>query len=190
MQQDAHGDPAPEPTVACDGSSNGAQEAPDAGSAPPPIPSLEERLLKAETELEAMRDAWLRAKAEIENTRKRAQTDVAQAHKFAVENFAQQLLAVRDSLEAGLKSASDNVQSLVSGTELTLKQLTAAFERVSLREIDPLGEKFDPHRHQGISAMESDQPANTVIQVLQKGYQLNERVLRPALVIISKPKDA
>jgi molecular chaperone GrpE len=166
-----------------------ASSAAQAAAASPAI-SPEERLLKVEAELESMRDAWLRAKAETENVRKRAQTDVAQAHKFAVENFAQQLLTVRDSLEAALKSSQENVQSLVSGTELTLKQLTAAFERVSLREIDPLGEKFDPHRHQGISAVESDQPANTVVQVLQKGYILSERVLRPALVIISKAKDA
>jgi len=171
------------------GDASSAAQAAGASAVPPAI-TPEERLLKVEAELESMRDAWLRAKAETENVRKRAQTDVAQAHKFAVENFAQQLLTVRDSLEAALKSSQENVQSLVSGTELTLRQLTAAFERVSLRDIDPLGEKFDPHRHQGISAVESDQPANTVVQVLQKGYMLSERVLRPALVIISKAKDA
>jgi len=184
MQHEGHGESALEPV------SSGPPFSEETGSVTPPQPSLEERLLKAETELEAMRDAWLRAKAETENMRKRAQADIAQAHKFAVENFAQQLLAVRDSLEAGLKSTPDNIQSILSGTELTLKQLTAAFERVALREIDPSGEKFDPHRHQGISAVESDQPANTVVQVLQKGYQLNDRVLRPALVVISKAKDA
>jgi molecular chaperone GrpE len=186
MQQEAHSDPALTPV-------SPASEEPSPEATAPvevPPPSLEERLLKAEANLEAMRDAWLRAKAETENVRKRAQVDVVQAHKFAVENFAQQLLSVRDSLEAGLKSAPENIQSLVSGTELTLKQLTAAFERVSLREIDPLGEKFDPHRHQGINTVESDQPPNTVVQVLQKGYQLNERVLRPALVIIAKAKEA
>ncbi len=171
--------------ITLDPVSEAAQTAPPLDSAP----TLQERLAKAEAELEAMRDAWLRAKAETENLRKRAQADIAQAHKFAIENFAQQLLAVRDSLEAALKTSQENVQSLLSGSELTLKQLTSAFERFALLEINPQGEKFDPRRHQGISTVESEQPANTVVQVLQKGYQLNDRVLRPALVIIAKAKE-
>ena len=147
------------------------------------------RLQKAEQEAQEHRDAWLRAKAEGENIRKRAQTDVASAHKFALESFAAELLPVKDSLEAALAAETVTVESLKSGDELTLKQLKAALEKFSILEVNPVGEKFDPHRHQAISMVEADAEANTVVQVLQKGYLLHERVLRPALVTVAKPKN-
>ena len=161
---------------------------------PPPeketMPSLEELLKAAELQASEHHDAWLRAKAETENMRRRAAEDVDKARKFAVENFAGELLAVKDSLEAALAAESPSVDNLKDGVELTLKQLTAAFGKFNLHDINPVGEKFDPHQHQAIQVVESDQPANTVVTVLQKGYRLNERTLRPALVMVAKGKDA
>ena len=154
------------------------------------MPSTEELLKAAELQAAEHHDAWLRAKAETENMRRRAVEDVDKARKFAVESFAGELLAVKDSLEAALAAESPSVENLRDGVELTLKQLTAAFGKFNLVDIDPLGEKFDPHLHQAIQVVESDQPANTVVTVLQKGYRLNERTLRPALVMVAKGKDA
>jgi molecular chaperone GrpE len=165
---------------------------PAAGAEPerPATPSLEELLKKAELAAAEHHDAWLRAKAEADNIRKRAQAEVASAHKFAVEGFASELLAVKDSLEAALAVEKATVESMKSGVELTLKQLAAVFERFNLAEINPAGQKFDPHRHQAISTVESDAEPNTVVQVLQKGYLLHDRVIRPALVIVAKPAGA
>lgn len=154
------------------------------------MPSLEELLKAAELQAAEHHDAWLRAKAETENMRRRAAEDIDKARKFAVENFASELLAVRDSLEAALAAESPSVENLKDGVELTLKQLTAAFGKFNLHDINPVGEKFDPHQHQAIQVVDSDLPANTVVTVLQKGYRLNERTLRPALVMVSKGKDA
>ncbi len=155
------------------------------------IPSLEELLRRAELQAEEHHDAWLRAKAESDNIRKRAQVDVQNAHKFGVESFVSALLPVRDSLEAALAAQNNTVEALRSGVELTLKQLMTACEKFSLTEINPpKGEKFDPHRHQAMSMVEADAAPNTVVQVLQKGYALYERVLRPALVCVAKAKDA
>jgi len=151
-------------------------------------PTLEELLQKAEAAVQEHRDAFLRAKAETENMRKRAQTDVAAAHKYAVENFATELLAVKDSLEAALATENAAADSLKSGVELTLKQLKAAFDKFNLAEENPVNQKFDPHRHQAISMVEGDAEPNTVISVLQKGYKLNDRVIRPALVTVAKAK--
>ena len=151
-------------------------------------PSLEEMIRQAELKAAEHHDAWLRAKAETENVRRRAVEDIAKASKFAVEKFARELVAVKDSLEAGLAAENPSVESLKSGTELTLKQLIAAFEKSALKEINPIGEKFDPNFHQAISMIEADQEPNTVVTVLQKGYLLAERVLRPALVVVAKPK--
>lgn len=151
-------------------------------------PSLEETLRLAELNAEEHHDAWLRAKAETENVRRRAQEDIAKASKFAVERFSGELLAVKDSLEAALASETTSIESMRSGTELTLKQLVSAFEKSGLFEINPVGEKFDPHRHQAIGMLESEQEPNTVITVLQKGYLLADRVLRPALVMVAKAK--
>lgn len=152
--------------------------------------SLEERLKKAELAAAEHHDAWLRAKADADNVRKRARGEITNAHKFAVEGFASELLAVKDSLEAALAAENASVESMGSGVELTLKQLAGVFERFNLAEINPVGQKFDPHRHQAISTMESDAEPNTVIQVLQKGYLLNDRIIRPALVIVARTKGA
>jgi molecular chaperone GrpE len=149
---------------------------------------LEQRLKQAEEAAQQNQEAFLRARAETENVRKRSQTEIANAHKFAVENFAGELLAVKDSLEAALASESASTESMRSGVELTLRQLKAVFEKFNLTDIDPAGQKFDPHRHQAISVVESDAEPNTVVQVLQKGYLLHDRVLRPALVIVAKAK--
>jgi molecular chaperone GrpE len=151
-------------------------------------PSIEEMIRQAELKAEEHHDAWLRAKAETENVRRRAQEDIAKASKFAVERFAGELLAVKDSLEAALSAESPSVESLKAGSELTLKQLVAAFEKSNLTEVNPLGEKFDPHFHQAISMVDSEQEPNTVVSVLQKGYLLSDRVLRPALVMVAKAK--
>ena len=153
------------------------------------MPSLEELLKAAELQAAEHHDAWLRAKAETENMRRRAAEDVDKARKFAVENFASELLAVKDSLEAALAAESPSVENMKDGVELTLKQLTAAFGKFNLNDINPIGEKFDPHQHQAIQMVESDLPANTVVTVLQKGYRLHERTLRPALVMVAKGKD-
>jgi molecular chaperone GrpE len=152
-------------------------------------PGLEQQLRNAELAAQEHHDAWLRAKADADNIRKRAQSEIASAHKFAVENFASELLAVKDSLEAALATDKAATETLKSGVELTLKQLNSVFGKFSLSEINPVGEKFDPHRHQAISAIESDAEPNTVLQVLQKGYLLHERVIRPALVTVAKQKE-
>jgi molecular chaperone GrpE len=162
----------------------------DTRPAPEVMPSTEELLRKAELDAQEHHDAWLRAKAETENIRKRAVADVANAHKYAVENFAAELLAVKDSLEAALAVETATVETLKSGAELTLKQLAAAFEKYKLIEVNPLGEKFDPHRHQAISMVPSDAAPNTVVSVLQKGYVLHDRVIRPAMVSVAKAADA
>ena len=157
-------------------------------NAPEVMPGLEELLKKAELAAEEHHDAWLRARAETDNIRKRAQADIANAHKYAVENFATALLAVRDSLEAALATRNVTIDNLHSGAELTLKQLSSVFEKFNVIEINPAGQKFDPHRHQAISTVESDAEPNTVVQVLQKGYLLNDRVIRPAMVAVAKTK--
>ena len=154
------------------------------------MPSLEALLREAELKAAEHHDAWLRAKAEAENIRKRAADDVTRAHKYGVEKFAADLLAVKDSLEAALAAENATPEALRSGVELTLRQLEAVLERQSIRAIDPAGQKFDPHQHQAISMLPSDKEANTVINVLQKGYLLHDRVLRPALVTVAKPRDA
>jgi molecular chaperone GrpE len=169
------------------------QEPPLAANAAPDIPpevtSETDAQLKAlEQKVAEQHDAWLRAKAETENVRRRAQEDVARAHKFGVEKFAGELLAVKDSLEAALASDKQTADDLRGGVELTLKQLVAAFEKSGLKEINPVGEKFDPHQHQAIQTIESELEPNVVAQVLQKGYLIAERVLRPATVIVSKGK--
>jgi molecular chaperone GrpE len=153
------------------------------------MPSLEQLLKKAELDAAEHHDAWLRAKADAENIRKRAQVDIASAHKYAIENFSTELLAVMDSLEAALAVESATVENFKNGMELTLKQLTAAFNKFNIKAIEPVGEKFDPHQHQAICAIDSDSAPNTVVQVMQKGYLLNDRIIRPALVGVSKAKE-
>lgn len=151
-------------------------------------PSLEQQLKEAEIRAAEHHDAWLRAKAETENVRKRAQTDIANAHKYAVDNFSVQLLVVMDSLDAALATENSTLENLRDGVELTRKQLAAVFEKFNIHTIDPQGEKFDPHQHEAMCAVESDLAPNTVIQVMQKGYMLHDRVIRPAMVTVSKAK--
>ncbi len=159
------------------------------GDTPEVMPGPEELLKAAELKAQEHHDSWMYAKAEAENIRRRAIEDVAKAHKFAVERFSSEILAVKDSLEAALAVETASIESFKSGMELTLKQLSGVFEKFNISEINPVGEKFDAHKHQAISMVDNDQPANTVISVLQKGYALNERVLRPALVLVAKTKE-
>ena len=154
-----------------------------------PLPDTEELLRRAELKAQEHHDAWLRAKAEAENIRKRTAIELTNAYKYAVEAIAADLLPVKDSLEATLAADSAALETLRSGVDLTLKQLNAVFAKANLKEINPIGEKFDPHRHQAISMLPSDKEPNTIINVLQKGYSLHDRVIRPALVTVAKPKD-
>ncbi len=165
-----------------------ARQAAEPG-ADPRLAELEALLATATLEAEKVREDWLRAKAETDNIRRRSQEDVAKAHRYALEGFANALLAVKDSMDAALTVENTSIESFKEGVELTARQLQAAFEKFAIREIFPQGEKFDPHRHQAISQVESDQEPNTVVSVLQKGYLLHDRVLRPALVIVAKIPD-
>jgi len=167
-----------------------ATQAPQGQPAVETMPSLEEMLKTAELAAQEHHDAWLRAKADAENIRKRAQADVAGAHKYAIENFSTELLAVKDSLEAALAAENATAESLRSGVELTLKQLVAVFGKFNVAEINPINDKFDPHKHQAITMVESDAAPNTVVNVLQKGYQLHDRIIRPALVMVAKAKES
>ena len=150
-------------------------------------PAIEEStvgpLEELQKQLDEAKDQYLRAKAETENVRKRGIEDVAKARKFAVERFAEDLIAVADSLYAALDTSDSE------GLQLTLRQLKSAFEKNNLTEVDPrVGDDFNPHRHQAVSAVESDQQVNTVVAVLQRGYTIADRVLRPAMVTVSKLK--
>ncbi|GHT86821.1 hypothetical protein AGMMS49960_16620 [Betaproteobacteria bacterium] len=160
-------------------------EAPLAQPAPPDLAAA---LAAAEAKATEHYDAWLRARAEGENIRRRAQEDISKASKFAAEKFATALLPVKDSLEAALAVENQTVDKLREGVELTLKQLVTAFGSANLAEENPLGQKFDPNKHQAISAVEAEAEPNTVINVLQKGYLLHGRVIRPAMVIVARAK--
>ena len=134
-------------------------------------------------------DAYLRAKAEAENTRRRSEDEIAKARKYAIEAFADSLVPVKDSLEAALAIQAATNEQLLEGVHATLRQLGAALERNKVIEVaPPAGTKFDPHQHQAISVVPADQEANTVVAVLQKGYLIADRVLRPALVTVAGPK--
>jgi molecular chaperone GrpE len=145
-------------------------------------------LVEAQAKIAELQESFLRAKAETENVRRRAQDDVAKAHKFAIESFAEHLLPVIDSLEAAVAHSSDDLVKVREGVELTLRQLTGALEKGRVVAVNPVGEKFDPHRHQAISMVPAEQEPNTVVAVLQKGYVIADRVLRPALVTVAQPK--
>lgn len=141
------------------------------------------------TRVAELSDHFLRAKAETENARRRAEEEISKARKFALESFAESLLPVADSLEAGLAVKDATLEQIREGTEVTLRQLKAALERNKVIEVNPAaGSKFDPHQHQAISMVPADQEPNTVVTVLQKGYLIAERVLRPALVTVAAPK--
>ncbi len=166
-----------------------APAGPGAGRPGDPAPDLATLLQQAEDEASRLKDAWLRAMAETDNVRKLSQNDVAKAHKYAIERFAQELLAVKDALEQTLAAPAASIEALKDGVLLTLKNLSAAFDKAHIVAVDPLNDKYDPHRHQAMTMVESDLPAGTVAQVFQKGYMLGDRVLRPALVAVAKAKE-
>ena len=146
----------------------------------------QKRLSDLEARHAEMADAYLRAKADAENTRRRAEDEIAKARKFAVEGFAESLLPVKDSLEAAIAIPAATPEQLLEGVHATLRQLTSALERNRVIEITPAaGVRFDPHQHQAISVVPADQEPNTVVALLQKGYLISDRVLRPALVTVS-----
>ncbi len=165
------------------------QAAADAAPAAENSPTAEQQVAELQAKLTEASDAFLRAKAEAENTRRRADEEMAKARKFAVESFAESLLPVRDSLEAAILIQNATPEQLLEGVHATLRQLTQALERNKVMAIaPPPGTKFDPHQHQAISVQPAEQEAGTVVAVLQKGYLIAERVLRPALVTVSAPK--
>ncbi|MGU7840669.1 nucleotide exchange factor GrpE [Burkholderia sp. AW33-5] len=171
------------------------QSAEDIGSekqaaqgAAPAAEAADAALAEAQAKVAELQESFLRAKAETENVRRRAQEDVSKAHKFAIEGFAEHLLPVLDSLEAAVSDTSGDITKVREGVELTLRQLTSALEKGRVVAINPVGEKFDPHQHQAISMVPADQEPNTVVTVLQKGYTIADRVLRPALVTVAQPK--
>ena len=166
-----------------------AADVPVEPAAAPDDGGLEAQLSATEAKLAEMHDAFMRAKAEGENIRRRAQEDVSKAHKFAIESFAEAMVPVRDSLEMALKVETPSIESLKEGVEMTLKQLTSAFEKNRLVEILPeKGDKLDPMKHQAVAVVPAEQEANTVVNVLQKGYMIADRLLRPAIVTAAQAK--
>ena len=154
-----------------------------------PMSVLQAELAMVKAQNTDLADQFLRAKAEVENARRRADEEVSKARKFAVEAFAESLLPVADSLTAGLAIADASAEQLREGSKATLRQLKSALERHKVIEINPeAGAKFDPHQHQAISVVPAEQEPNTVVMVLQKGYLIADRVLRPALVTVTAPK--
>jgi molecular chaperone GrpE len=182
--QDQENQAVPPNPEAAEAAASAQPSTPEAG-----LPSLEQQLADTEAKLAEMHDAFMRAKADGENIRRRAQEDVSKAHKFAVESFAEALVPVKDSLEMALKVEAPTLESLKEGVEMTLKQLSAAFERNRLIAIEPApGEKLDPNKHQAVAVVPADQEANTVVSVLQKGYMIADRLLRPAIVTAAQAK--
>jgi molecular chaperone GrpE len=149
-----------------------------------------EKINALELQIKELEEAVLYAKAESENARKRALDDIDKTRKFAIENFSQEILLVKDSLDAALMIENATLESYKDGVHLTVKQLMNVFTKFNIELVDPVGEKFDPNFHQAMAMIESDEEPNTVINVMQKGYKLNDRVLRPALVTVSKEKQA
>ena len=148
---------------------------------------LDEQLESAQQQVADYHDKMLRMQAEMDNLRKRTERDVSNAHKYAVEKFANELLQVKDSLELGLSAEDIDVAKLQEGTELTLKMLGNVFEKFSIKEVDPVGEVFDANLHEAMTLQESaEHEPNTVLTVVQKGYTLHGRLIRPAMVIVSK----
>jgi molecular chaperone GrpE len=177
----------PEPTQPAQAPAPAATSAPRA--AQPEPPAADSRLAELEAKHAELSDSFLRAKAEAENTRRRAEEEIAKARKFAVDSFAESLLPVRDSLEAATAIPDATKEQLLAGVHATLRQLSQALERNRVVEINPpVGTRFDPHQHQAISMVPAEQEANTIVAVLQKGYLIAERVLRPALVTVAAPK--
>ena len=150
------------------------------------VQTPDDRIAELEAALEEAKASVLYTKAEGENIRRRANDDIDKARKFALEKFSGELLAVKDSLDAAVLIEAADVQSYKDGIQITIKQLVSVFEKFNIAEVNPVGEKFDPNKHQAISMLENSGEPNTVTSVLQKGYTLNERVLRPALVMVAK----
>lgn len=166
-----------------------ASAIPEEIAAGTPENTPESQIASLEARLAEMSDAYLRAKAEVENIRRRSEEEMSKARKFAVESFAEGLLPVVDSMEAAIAMPDAKVETVLEGVHATKRQLAAALERNKVLEINPsAGTKFDPHQHQAISMVPAEQDANTVVMVLQKGYSIAERVLRPALVTVAAPK--
>jgi molecular chaperone GrpE len=149
----------------------------------------EESLDNLKAKITELEGAVLYAKAETENFRKRSIDEIDKARKYAIENFASEILLVKDSLDAALMIDESSLENYKEGMDLTSKQLISVFEKLNIQEVDPKGEVFDPNFHEAMTMVESDQDANTVISVMQKGYTLNDRVLRPALVTVAKEKN-
>ncbi|QPF74863.1 nucleotide exchange factor GrpE [Roseateles sp. DAIF2] len=169
------------------------QPTPQDASADPAAPAEalapEAKIAELEGRLAEMSDAYLRAKAEAENIRRRSEEEMSKARKFAVEGFAEAMLPVMDSMEAAIAMPDAKVEAVLEGVHATRRQLAAALERNKVLEINPAqGAKFDPHQHQAISMVPAEQEANSVVMVLQKGYLIADRVLRPALVTVAAPK--
>lgn len=157
----------------------------------PKLAELEKALLEAKTKAEENWSLYLEAKAETENVRKRASRDVESAHKYALDKFIPELLAIKDSLEMGLKAAEDSseIEKFIEGNNLTLKLFNDTLVKFNVVEVFPHGEAFNPELHQAMTMIPSEEhPANTVVDVIQKGYTLNERLIRPALVVVSQGK--
>ena len=174
LQNDTE-NPAPEPTASQHGED--------------PLSIAQAELAAAQAKNAELGEQFLRAQADMQNTRRRADEEVSKARKFAVESFAESLLPVCDSLEAGLAVKDATPEVIREGAEATLRQLKSALERNKVTAIDPAaGTKFDPHLHQAISVVPAEQEANTVVSVLQKGYLIADRILRPALVTVTAPK--
>ena len=166
-----------------------AHAAAEQEAAPDPLVVAQAEVATLKAKCAELSDQYLRGQADVQNARRRADDEITKARKFAVESFAESLLPVTDSLEAGLAIQDAKPEQMREGMEATLRQLTAALERNKVIAINPpTGEKFDPHKHQAISMVPSEQDANTVVSVLQKGYTIVERVLRPALVTVAAPK--
>ena len=164
-------------------------QTPETVEAASPEAALQAQLAELQAKHADMSDAYLRAKAETENTRRRAEEEMSKARKYAIESFAESLVPVKDSLEAAIAIPAASNEQLLEGVHATLRQLSAALERNKVVELNPAaGSKFDPHQHQAISVVPAEQEANTVVAVLQKGYLIAERVLRPALVTVAAPK--
>jgi molecular chaperone GrpE len=166
-----------------------APQTPESAAPAAPAVDLQAQFAELQAKHAEMSDAYLRAKAEAENTRRRAEEEISKARKYAIESFAESLVPVKDSLEAAIAIPAATNEQLLEGVHATLRQLSAALERNKVVELNPAaGSKFDPHQHQAISVVPAEQEANTVVAVLQKGYLISERVLRPALVTVAAPK--
>jgi len=151
--------------------------------------NLEKDLIDQAKKIKALEEQLLYTKADSENNRKRSLEEAEKTRKFAIESFSQEILLVKDSLDSALTIENASLESYKNGVELTVKQLSTVFEKFNIEELDPVGENFDPNFHQAMTMLDSDEEPNKILSVFQKGYKLNGRVLRPALVSVSKEKE-